>query len=372
MTSLSIIEIERIKPHAANVRRDLGDLAELAASIKAQGLLQPLTVAPSDDDYLVIAGHRRLAAAQQAGLATVPCIIRSDLSTQKAQIEAMLVENLQRSDLTVMEEADAYAQLELLGVKEAGIAKATGRSKATVHQRLLLAGLPTKRRQEFEAGKLSLEAAVMCAKLRAQYDDDPGILELIDKAPNWKFTSSYGLKYDIKRVLEDRKPKPQPDDDPMDDSDEISDDNLAIRNQTTVESQLRDAERDKQRARFREMWVQQTEYMTDRLDLVFRSQDLDFGWLGTLARAIVELSIEDDAIDDPDVYAYVGIEEGQDDWTDAQALAAILLNSAGNLLDNEPSQWISNWTVKERLRILIRAAYEPTDEESDLINGEDQ
>jgi ParB/RepB/Spo0J family partition protein len=211
------VPVDRIVPHTRNVRRDLGDLDELAASIKAMGVLQPLTVAPlvgSDlGDWVLIAGHRRHAAAAKAGVAEVPCVVRTDLNTQAKQLQAMLVENLQRTDLTVMEEADAYQQLELLGVKEAAIAKTTGRSRATVHQRLLLASLPAERRDQYEAGKLSLDGAVKCAKLRQQYADDAEILTAIDDAGTWKFTpGTGGIDWTIDRILDSRKPQPEPDD----------------------------------------------------------------------------------------------------------------------------------------------------------------
>ena len=220
MSYMEKVPLDQLEPHPHNVRRDLGDLTELADSIKGMGLLEPLVVAPKGkpgEGFIVIGGHRRLAAAKVAGLDGVPCIMRPDLNTQASQIEAMLTENLQRSDLTVMEEADAYAQLELLGVKEAAIAKTTGRSRATVHQRLLLAGLPTERREQYETNSLSLEGAVKCAKLRQQYADDAEILDAIDDAGNWAFgTGSYGIDRTIERILDSRKPQPEPEEDDED------------------------------------------------------------------------------------------------------------------------------------------------------------
>lgn len=216
------VPVDRITPHDRNVRRDLGDLTELAASIKAQGLLQPLIVAPDGDGYVLIAGHRRHAAAVKAKVASLPCVVRADLDTPAKVLECMLVENLQRADLTVMEEADAYQQLELLGVKEAAIAKATGRSRATVHQRLLLASLPTERREQYESGSLSLDGAVQCAKLRERWADDAEILDMIDQAGTWSFGGSYGVQSRIERLLEERKrasePEPEVDDEPDDDA----------------------------------------------------------------------------------------------------------------------------------------------------------
>jgi len=220
MSYMEKVPLDQLESHPHNVRRDLGDLTELAESIKGMGLLEPLVIAPKGkpgEGFVVIGGHRRLAAAALAGLDAVPCIMRPDLNTQASQIEAMLVENLQRSDLTVMEEADAYAQLELLGVKEAAIAKTTGRSRATVHQRILLAGLPAERREQYEANSLSLEGAVKCAKLRERWLDDEEILTAIDEAGNWAFgTGSYGIDRTIERILDSRKPQPEPEEDDED------------------------------------------------------------------------------------------------------------------------------------------------------------
>lgn len=194
MTTVTDLPVSSLTPHPKNVRRNLGDLTELAASIKGVGLLQPLTVAPDGDQYVVIAGHRRLAAAVKAGLPAVPCIIRADLVKPVDQLNAMLVENLQRSDLTVIEEATAYEQLALLGVKPPAIAKATGRSRATVDSRLRLMTLPEQHRDRVADGQLSLADAELLAKIA----DDPEALAYVGQStgPNlrWKVEGWPGEK----------------------------------------------------------------------------------------------------------------------------------------------------------------------------------
>lgn len=360
MTSLSAIEIERIKPHASNVRRDLGDLSELAASIKGMGLLQPLTVAPSGDDYLVIAGHRRLAAAKEAGLDVVPCIIRTDLSTQKAQIEAMLVENLQRSDLTVMEEADAYAQLELLGVKEAAIAKATGRARGTIRQRLLLASLPAPRREQFEKGSLSLDGAAKCAKLRTQYADDPTILDKIDKAGTWMFSHGQ-IEREIQWILEDRKPKPEPVDED-DDADE--DDDMQ---QTTVDSQIREQQRESERTRLRDIWEAQNTWLSEEVSIpIARGEAFVLGIMGTMARAVLANDMRQDSVDEG-ALDLAGIEEGQGEYSEAQAVIYCIACASSGLLSREARQWIGEWEVAGRSRLLADAGYELNEVERAIV-----
>ena len=100
-------------PH--NPRTDLGDLAELTDSIRAVGVLEPLIVTPTDDGrHMLLFGHRRRAAAVEAGLATVPCDVRKEYAGKSAeQIADMLAENLHRRDLTGLEEAAGYEQLSM-------------------------------------------------------------------------------------------------------------------------------------------------------------------------------------------------------------------------------------------------------------------
>lgn len=359
MTSLSAIEIERIKPHASNVRRDLGDLSELAASIKGVGLLQPLTVAPIGDDYLVIAGHRRLAAAKEAGLDVVPCIIRTDLSTQKAQIEAMLVENLQRSDLTVMEEADAYAQLELLGVKEVAIAKATGRARGTIRQRLLLASLPAKRREQFENGQLSLDGAAKCAKLRTQYAEDATILDRIDKAGTWMFSHGQ-IEREIQRVLEDRKPKPEPVDDEGDDDDV---------EQTTVDAQIRDQQRAAERERLHGMWKKQATWLEERF-----TQRADLDDLRMLAQAALDMAVREGDYDiDALTLAGLMVEEDDDGnervtftWPEGPLLYCVLVATSTEISKTAPP-WISSYGLEARTQWLASIGYEMDAAEQALV-----
>lgn len=367
MTSLSSIEIGLIKPPDSNVRKDLGDLTELAASIKGIGLLQPLTVAPDPGtpergsrDYIVIAGHRRLAAAKQAGLEVVPCIIRTDLSTRKAQIEAMLVENLQRSDLTVMEEADAYQQLELLGVKEAAIAKATGRSRKTVHERLLLASLPTERREQYETGKLSLDGAVKCAKLRQQHADDAEILELIDKAGTYSFTGSgYGIDYTISRILEDRN-RPQ---EPEEDEDTI--DYAGNRAEREAEWEKRQAEQRAERERLAEIWRSHNEWIGG---LIVRARS-DGYTIYALARSVFAELVESQSINE-DVLPVIAVEANDEgdpvDWTGSDALLYLLLNEAP--VEFEPAGWGSNhWNLRRRIQWMQSLGYSPTTDDLAIL-----
>lgn len=127
--------IDAVQPNPLNPRQIVDDagLGELAESIRSQGILQPLLVTP---DGTVIAGHRRLAAAQRAGLATIPVIVR-EMSEQE-QLAVMLVENLQREDLTPLQEARAYARLTTTGTTIADLERMIGVGKARIRERLTL------------------------------------------------------------------------------------------------------------------------------------------------------------------------------------------------------------------------------------------
>lgn len=134
---LVMLPVDKLFPHPDNPRKDLGDLTELADSIKANGIFQNLTVVPVDDSYetfTVVIGHRRLAAAKLAGLKEVPCVIAN--MDAKKQVRTMLLENMQRSDLTVYEQAQGFQMMLDMGDSVEEIAEKSGFSKATVRRRV--------------------------------------------------------------------------------------------------------------------------------------------------------------------------------------------------------------------------------------------
>ena len=126
-----MLETALIDPNPANPRRDVGDVGELADSIRAQGIRQNLLVVPAPEGrFTLVIGHRRLAAAKLAGLERVPAVV-AELD-EREQRELMLVENSQRTDLTVVEEADGYQGLLDLGSSVEEAARKTGRSVSFV------------------------------------------------------------------------------------------------------------------------------------------------------------------------------------------------------------------------------------------------
>ncbi|MCB9377062.1 MAG: ParB/RepB/Spo0J family partition protein [Microthrixaceae bacterium] len=173
MTTLAHVPLAQIHTHPSNPRFDAVADSDMVASVEAQGILTPVTLAPAldGDGYVLIGGHRRLDAATKAGLTQLPAIIRDDLM-EAQQVEAMLVENLHRVDLTPVEEAQAYEQLTLFGMDVAAIAEATGRSASTVKSRLKLNGLPDGAKAKVHAG----DATLLDAEALLEFTDSPEVL----------------------------------------------------------------------------------------------------------------------------------------------------------------------------------------------------
>lgn len=142
-TTLSYLDPRALAANPANVRRDLGDLTLLVASIRSVGVLEPLIVIPDGDGgHLIVAGHRRNEAAIEADQAQVPCLVRPDLAAAHAtaQVVAMLVENEQRLALSPGDLARGYEQLRLGGLSATKIAKAVGQKPGHVKTALAVAG----------------------------------------------------------------------------------------------------------------------------------------------------------------------------------------------------------------------------------------
>lgn len=173
-TNVTMIPVAQLHHHPDNPRKDFGDITELTASIKANGVLQNLTVVPranpdvnykelcrqyyadpteenrtklnqfrNTDGYTVIIGHRRLAAAKAAGLMELPCIVVEDM-TPEEQISTMMTENMQRSDLTVYEEAEGFQMMMDFGNSVEQVADKAGFSESTIRRRVKLLSLDRK------------------------------------------------------------------------------------------------------------------------------------------------------------------------------------------------------------------------------------
>jgi len=158
VVSPTTLPIASLRPNRLQPRTrfDEESLAELAESIRAQGIVQPLVVAAEEGGaYSIVAGERRFRAAQLAGLTEVPVVLR-DVADDRQRLELALVENLQRSDLDPIEEAEAYRALqESFGLSQGQVAERVGKSQPAVANALRLLRLPDEVRELLRDGRLT-------------------------------------------------------------------------------------------------------------------------------------------------------------------------------------------------------------------------
>jgi len=156
--NLTFISVDKISPNPRQPRRDFDpeELSELTASVLEHGVLQPLIVSPGkiDGEYILIAGERRLQASRLAGLARVPVVIRE--TTDMEKLELALIENLQRTDLNALEQAEAYRQLaDEFNLSHEAIALKIGKSRVTVSNILRLLKLPDNVKNALIEGRIT-------------------------------------------------------------------------------------------------------------------------------------------------------------------------------------------------------------------------
>jgi ParB family chromosome partitioning protein len=202
--------IEQIQPNQSQPRRIFNEekLEELAASIRANGLIQPIIVRRDGESFQIIAGERRWRAAQRAGLTKVSCVIKDVKDNDVLALS--LIENIQREELNPIEEATAYKNLiEQLNVTQEEIAQRVGKDRSSITNFMRLLKLPAEIQQMVEEGLLSMGHARALLALDAAEKQ-------IDLA---KRVSSEGLSVReterlVKGLLEPKpeaKPKPEPD-----------------------------------------------------------------------------------------------------------------------------------------------------------------
>jgi ParB/RepB/Spo0J family partition protein len=174
-----IIAIEKIRANPNQPRTRFTDIDELASSIKAKGLLEPIMVRPVDKGFEVIHGERRFQACKKAGLKTVPAIVR-DVSEKEAY-ELALIENVQRANLTPIEEATAFERLQGAGHKQGAIAKMIGKDRSYVAQKLRLLKMPEPLQFYLQNNVLSENHCRQIMKLKNIYGEE--VVTAFDKCP---------------------------------------------------------------------------------------------------------------------------------------------------------------------------------------------
>ncbi len=169
------VDIDLLEPNDYQPRSTIDDprLDDLARSIRAAGVIQPIVVRRLDSGrYQIIAGERRWRAAQRAGLHKVPVVIKDvGADDHKRRLEMALVENLQREDLNPIEEASAYQRLANdFGLRQEDIAAAVGKDRSSVANSLRLLKLPVEVRAEVASGRLSMGHARAIVALASEAD----------------------------------------------------------------------------------------------------------------------------------------------------------------------------------------------------------
>ncbi len=164
------ISIDSIFPNPEQPRTEFGDLTELTESIREKGVLEPLLVKPADDGrFMIIAGERRWRSSKLAGLTEVPCI-EMDLDEQGVA-EIALIENLQRKDLNIWEEADGLAALaSKFGYTQEEIARKISKSRSTVTELMTVAGLPDDIRTRCRETNINSKSTLL--EIARQFDDE--------------------------------------------------------------------------------------------------------------------------------------------------------------------------------------------------------
>lgn len=204
-TGLQLLPLSRIvpNPHQPRTVMDEEKLAELAASIKEHGLIQPLIVTQSGTGYALIAGERRWRASQLAGLEEVPVVIKE--ATPQAMLELAIIENIQRADLNPLEEAYAYQQLtDEFGLTHEQVAQRVGKGRSTITNLIRLLELPENIQQAVTDGRISGAHARALLPLPTPEVQTSAMNQIISLSLSVRQTESL-----VKKLLTAKKPKPK-------------------------------------------------------------------------------------------------------------------------------------------------------------------
>lgn len=192
-----MIVIEKLEPNPQQPRIDMGELDDLIASIKEKGILEPLLVRPSEvgGRFMIISGERRYRAALEAGLREVPCIEMN--VDERSVAEIALIENLQRKDLTVYEEAEGYlALIERFGYTHEEVAQKIGKSRTSVTEALSIAAIPDEIRDQCRISNINSKSLLLQV---ARQTDQDSMLDFV------KRIASQGLNRDEARQARKKK-----------------------------------------------------------------------------------------------------------------------------------------------------------------------
>jgi ParB family chromosome partitioning protein len=209
------VDIDRLEPNAFQPRVNMDDerLAELAQSIRANGVIQPIVVRKIGDRFQIIAGERRWRAAQRAGLLRVPIVVRDVASgKERSLLEMALIENIQREDLNAIDEAQAYRRLtDEFHLTQEEIAGAVGKDRASVANFLRILKLPADVRAEVASGSLSMGHARALLALPTEADQLRVARDVVSRTLSVRETEAL-----VKKVVDGAKPREKDPKPPLD------------------------------------------------------------------------------------------------------------------------------------------------------------
>ena len=192
-----LVPIEDIEPNPRQPRQDIGDLGELVASVRENGILEPVLVRPTGGRFQIIAGERRYRAALEVGLAEVPCIVRD--ATDAEVMELALVENLQRKDLNAFEEADGLKSLaSTYGYTHEKMAQRLGKSRTVVTETLALAAIPEDVRDACRRADIGAKSLLLQV---VRQSEPKKMLELVERLAR----DGAPTRQDARRILREAK-----------------------------------------------------------------------------------------------------------------------------------------------------------------------
>jgi ParB family chromosome partitioning protein len=209
--TILIADINR-NPRQPRSHIDQEELAELSASIRENGILQPLIVTSADEPgkYTLIAGERRLLAASMAGLETVPVVVRE--ASEQQRLELALIENVQRTDLTPLEAAEAYRQLaDDFSLSHEQISKQLGKSRVAITNTLRLLKLPEDVRHSLATGEITEGHARVLLSLPNAQAQSAVLQTIIKHELNVRKAEDLVRKFLGERPPSQAKPAPKPD-----------------------------------------------------------------------------------------------------------------------------------------------------------------
>lgn len=199
------IPLDKLKPNPGQPRRhfDESSLNELASSIKRYGIIQPLLVTPEDGAYVIVAGERRWRAAKVAGLDSVPAVVRKRKELE--QIEIALIENVQRVDLTPLEQAISIEKLHAqFNFTYDDIAKRLGKASSTIINVVRLLKLPEKAKEALNTNKMTEGHARQILAIAEFPDQQEYLLNAIVRR-NWNVRQSEQFVTSLKTGIQEIK-----------------------------------------------------------------------------------------------------------------------------------------------------------------------